>query len=222
MAGLPVLPNHQFSEVTEDNHAGVVWIVALLCLVYSMLTFVTRGAIKWTLLGMDDWALVAAQVAAIAQYCALFVSLHKGLGRTLSLLSDLQRQEFSRAAYGNAILVLLSLCLSKCSLIFLIRRVFTRDMKNFWFICNLFLGIVAVWGLAAIITVTAGCSSSHYVPPTGPGMCPGYLTRWKFVVAFDVATEVIFVVLPIYLLWNLQMAFKLKLRVFLAFAFRIP
>jgi hypothetical protein len=113
-------------------------------------------------------------------------------------------------------------------------------MKNFWFICNFFLGVNAVWGLASMIAVTAGCSSSHYLPPTEAAICPGYvstfssqlfyipalitlqLIRWKFVVAFDVATEVIFIILPIYLLWNLQMSFNLKLRVFIAFAFRIP
>lgn len=56
------MAGHAFSEVTDNNHAGVTWIIALLCLVYSVLTYVTRGFIKWNMLGWDDAAITVAQV----------------------------------------------------------------------------------------------------------------------------------------------------------------
>ena len=52
-----------FSEVTENSHAGIIWIIALLGLSYSVLTFFTRALIKWHMLGPDDYILVAAQVS---------------------------------------------------------------------------------------------------------------------------------------------------------------
>jgi hypothetical protein len=61
-----------FSEVTENNHAGVVWTIALLCLVYSVLTYITRGFIKWNLLGWDDWAITGAQVRPAFLLCFRF------------------------------------------------------------------------------------------------------------------------------------------------------
>ncbi|OCK78851.1 hypothetical protein K432DRAFT_383549 [Lepidopterella palustris CBS 459.81] len=216
------LPPNQFSEVTDDNHAGTIWIVAILCLIYSVLTFITRGFIKWKMIGIDDYVLIAAQVVAFAQYGSLFSSLHNGLGRTVEQLPNNMREKVSEGAMGTEILLLLSLCLSKASVVFLIRRVFTRDMKRFWRICNILLGCIAVWGLASILVVTVGCSTTHYLPPTQGATCSGYLTRWEIVIALDVATELIFVFLPIYLVWDLQMAFDLKARVFIAFLFRLP
>ena len=53
-----------FSEVSKNNHAGVIWIISLLCMVYTVLTFFTRGFIKWHMLGPDDYVLVAAQVSS--------------------------------------------------------------------------------------------------------------------------------------------------------------
>lgn len=115
-------------------------------------------------------------------------------------------------------------------------------MRNFWIICTVVLGFVACWGLASIITVSAGCSVTNLVPLEDASQCPGYVrasfgrkntslmveltslqvARWKAVVALDVATELLFVLLPIYLIWGIQMSNNLKFRVVLAFSFRIP
>jgi hypothetical protein len=216
------MTGNAFSEVTDSNHAGVTWIIALLCLVYSVLTYITRGFIKWHMLGWDDLAITIAQVLAIAQYVALFVSLKNGLGRTSEMLTGASRALVSKTAFASQLLTIMSLCLSKCSIILLIRRVFTRDLAQFWLICNMLLAFSVAWAVASIILVTVGCSSSTYIPPRGDDSCVGLAVRWDVVVALDVFTEFVMIVLPIYFLWSLQMSMNLKARVVIAFAFRLP
>ncbi|KAJ9669586.1 hypothetical protein H2201_000453 [Coniosporium apollinis] len=202
--GLPVLDGERFSTITPDDHGGIIYITVFLALTYSILTLGARVGIKWNMLGDDDWAMGAAQVVALGQYISVLVALSHGLGKSTSIVSSEQYAVVSKATYTSQILIIAALALAKCSVILLIRRVFTRDMKNFWMICTILLGFIGVWALASIIT------------------CPGYAARWKAVVALDVATELLFVILPIYLVWGLQMSRNLKLRVVLAFAFRIP
>lgn len=63
MPALDMMMENRFSQVTENDHAGIIWVVALLALVYSVLTLVTRSVIKWHMVGSDDFALIAAQVS---------------------------------------------------------------------------------------------------------------------------------------------------------------
>lgn len=46
-------------------------------------------------------------------------------------------------------------------------------------------------------------------------------TTWVAVAAFDAATEVLLVVLPILVVWPLQLSFDLKIQVVVAFSFRL-
>ncbi|ORY19017.1 hypothetical protein BCR34DRAFT_472648 [Clohesyomyces aquaticus] len=209
---------NRFSKVTENDHAGIIWVVSLLCLVYTVLTLVTRSVIKWHMVGSDDFALLAAQALALGQYGALFYSLRNGLGRTSEMLIPQSRI----SAFASEVLIVLALALSKCSVILLVRRVFSRDMKHFWTICNVILGFCCIWGVASAILVSAGCDASKYMPPQGNETCRGFAARWDIVVALDVFLELVMFVLPIYFLWGLQMAIDLKARVVLAFAFRLP
>ncbi|KAF2473847.1 uncharacterized protein BDR25DRAFT_256791 [Lindgomyces ingoldianus] len=217
-----MMVGNTFSEITENNHAGVIWVISLLCMIYSVLTLFARGVIKWHMVGPDDVALVAAQVLAFGQYGALFGSLHYGLGRTSEMLNVKSRVLVSNTAFTSEILLLLSLALSKCSIIFLVRRVFTRDMKHFWLICNIALAFVCTWGITSVVLVSVGCNVSKYVPPNGNETCEGFATRWNIVIALDVISELVMFILPICFLWTLQMTLDLKARVVIAFAFRLP
>jgi len=58
------MTGYKFSQVTDDDQSGIIWVVSLLFLIYTLLTFITRGCIKWNLWGWDDWAVTVAQVRA--------------------------------------------------------------------------------------------------------------------------------------------------------------
>lgn len=46
--------------------------------------------------------------------------------------------------------------------------------------------------------------------------------RWQVITAFDIIVEVALIVMSVGLVWNLQMAVKLKCKVIAAFALRLP
>lgn len=53
---------HRWARITPNDHSGAVYIVTFIGFTYSSLTFLTRLLIKWHVLGLDDLAMLAAQV----------------------------------------------------------------------------------------------------------------------------------------------------------------
>lgn len=51
-----------FSAISSEDHAGYVWIVTILGAVYSCMTVLVRGRIKWGLFGLDDYLIGLATV----------------------------------------------------------------------------------------------------------------------------------------------------------------
>jgi hypothetical protein len=52
----------RFALVTENEHAGYLWITSILSLIYASLILVVRLHIKWNLYGADDALATAATV----------------------------------------------------------------------------------------------------------------------------------------------------------------
>ncbi|ORY16827.1 hypothetical protein BCR34DRAFT_475937 [Clohesyomyces aquaticus] len=215
-------PSHRFSTITPNDHGGVIYIAAFLGFTYSSMAFLTRTTIKWRVFGFDDWATLVAQVATTVQFIFLLVALKAGLGRNLGLLTDDQYSRVASAQYGNQILLYLSLGLSKCAAVLLIQRLFTRDARRFWMICNIVTGVMVVWTIVAALTVSAGCSPKSTLTAFQDQICSGLLPRYQLVVITDALTDVLLVLVPAYLVWQLQMKNTLKLQVISAFAIRLP
>lgn len=83
------------------------------------------------------------------------------------------------------------------------------------------IGAAGIWGLSSILLLTIQCS------PAGPfadlaAQCNGLYARWKYVCALDILTEASIFAMSIYLVANLQMNFRMKATVVLAFAIRLP
>ena len=70
--------------------------------------------------------------------------------------------------------------------------------------------------------VSIGCSPESIAPVSPTETCPTIVTRYKIVVVTDAITDVILVVIPGYLCWQLQMSIVLKVQVLAVFAFRLP
>lgn len=51
-----------FSPVAFNDHAGKLWIVTILSLIYSSLAVMARAYIKYKMLGLDDILLALATV----------------------------------------------------------------------------------------------------------------------------------------------------------------
>lgn len=106
-----------FSPITPEDHAGYLWIITILGIIYTTFIAAVRVYVKLRLVGLDDFllgiatvsvrvaqsnklyikkvpteSLVLVQVFHIAESVAVFCGLSKGLGRSQALTSqdDLQ------------------------------------------------------------------------------------------------------------------------------------
>jgi len=62
MSDIPPATGFRFAVVTDNDHRGVIWVVSILCLIYTIMIFVIRTEAKRQNFGMDDWLATAATV----------------------------------------------------------------------------------------------------------------------------------------------------------------
>ncbi|CAO2653631.1 Nn.00g030420.m01.CDS01 [Neocucurbitaria sp. VM-36] len=222
MADSSLETGYRWASITPDDHSGILYIVTFLAFTYSGLTFIARCFIKWRVLGLDDAAMLLAQIASIVQFSLLLVSLSAGLGKTFGLLSLDDYTTMASAQFGNQIALYISLGLSKIATILLTQRLFTRDMRTAWKICNVVTGCVVIWTVLAAFLVSVGCSPESMAPKTQSQTCPSIIARYQFLVVTDAITDIILVIIPAYLCWQLQMSVLIKLQVLAVFSFRLP
>lgn len=58
----------RWTIVTPTDRSGVLYIVMVLGFIYTNLVLVTRVVIKWRILGLDDGAMLIAQVSSSLLY----------------------------------------------------------------------------------------------------------------------------------------------------------
>lgn len=162
-------PTYTFSPVTATDRAGLVWVAAILSLMFTILTLATRFQIKFHTLGPDDWLIAAATVFGLGQYIAIYVGLSEGVGQSSALLNRGYARHLGRAVLASEVIFLLAVALSKLSVVFFMKRLFTRDHKAAWWCCNVALIATCVWGVAAPLGVSIGCGPSHIL--YGPHRC---------------------------------------------------
>ena len=54
---------YYFTQVTEFDHAGVLWIVGVLCLLYPIISAFVRLSVRAPRYGIDDYVLVGSTVS---------------------------------------------------------------------------------------------------------------------------------------------------------------
>ena len=150
---------YSFSPVTATDRAGVVWVAAILSLMFTIITLATRFQIKFHTLGKDDWLIAAATVVAVGQCIAIYVGLEQGLGQSTLLLSQSHAAQLAHAVLASEIMFILAMMLSKLSVVFFIKRLFTQEHRTAWLCCNAAVLLTAAWGLASVLGVSIGCGS---------------------------------------------------------------
>ncbi|KIX01115.1 uncharacterized protein Z518_10181 [Rhinocladiella mackenziei CBS 650.93] len=225
-----VLDENRFSPITPDDHAGSVWIAALLCLVYSVITLALRGHLRWKMYGVDDYLAFAATTIQVGEVVAVIIGLDHGLGKTQDLLRESELEMASKAAFAGQILFILSAAAAKASTLCLMMRLFnlsgpkaqshTRSQILYW-TCLAILAAMALWGILSVVALSLNCSVAYFIR-VDDAQCSHQFLRWQLITAFDVATECILVLISTFNVLPVQLAFALKLQVILAFAFRLP
>jgi hypothetical protein len=123
---------------------------------------------------------------------------------------------------GGQVIIYISLGFSKLASILLVRRLFIRDMKNAWAVCNVITVTIAMWTFVSAVLVSAGCASDSLSPKKASDICHGIETRYMLVIITDGMTDLILAFVPAYLCRKLQMNIVFKLQVLGVFALRLP
>lgn len=71
---------YYFAQLTTTNLSGVVWVVAIISLTYTVLCSCVRFYLRRGIYGLDDGALLVAMLACIVQHIFIFIALRHGLG----------------------------------------------------------------------------------------------------------------------------------------------
>lgn len=123
---------------------------------------------------------------------------------------------------GSQITVYITLGFSKLASILLVRRLFIRDMKSAWAICNIITILVIVWTIVSAMLISVGCKLDSLSPKNPSDICSGLQARYLFVVITDAMTDLVLSFIPTYLCRHLQMDMNFKLQVLGIFALRLP
>lgn len=57
-----------FSPIKPDDHAGQLWILTTLAIIYTGTSLIVRGSIKWNLFWLDDYLVAIATVSLASTY----------------------------------------------------------------------------------------------------------------------------------------------------------
>lgn len=128
-----------------------------------------------------------------------------------------------QASLAAVVTFVLSLYFSKVSVVAFLVRI-TGHRRDVW-IYRICLAVVSALGLASVFVVTTGWpldSNNYWASSSTADACSTQTTRWSVFTAFDIITELLLLVLPLYMAWDLQMPLRRKFAVVGAFYLRLP
>lgn len=143
---------------------------AILSLMFTIITLATRFQIKAHSLGKDDWLIAGSTIVAVAQYIAIFVGLNRGVGRSSTLLTESYARELGQSVLASEVLFILSLMLSKLSIVVFMKRLLSRDHSAAWIACNAAIALTIAWGVGSALGISVECGPRRIL--YGPERCP--------------------------------------------------
>ncbi|GKZ33080.1 hypothetical protein AbraIFM66950_002858, partial [Aspergillus brasiliensis] len=117
------------------------------------------------------------------------------------------------------ILYLITVYISKCCVCGIYLRLTPQKCHNRASLAT--LALCTAWVIPAVFVIVVNCELNRPWKGSG-GQCMNLPKRWQFIVALDIATELIIFGLAVFLLWGLFMPLKRKLTIGFAFLFRLP
>ncbi|KAF3016616.1 hypothetical protein E8E15_004089 [Penicillium rubens] len=211
-----------FETIDDKHHAGIVIIVAAICLVISLVCLLIRVYVRVFLnppWGSDDIILLGATIAAIAESIIIFHAAGIGFGTDISLLTEKAVNRIQDSLLGADILYLLTLYLSKCCIIAIYLRLTPRRRHKSILWATFGLSTVGI--IVSVLLIAVDCEGNK--PLVVPGeQCHNLFPRWQAITALDISTEILLFTFCIALVWGLQMHISHKIVIMVSFAARLP
>ncbi|KAF7532291.1 hypothetical protein G7054_g8113 [Neopestalotiopsis clavispora] len=179
----------------------------------------TKSKLSW-----DDWTILFALVACIATAILIIIGVASGgMGQHLKMTADgkpIYDHEyviFQKVNYGIDLAQLLALGPTKASVLLLYRRIFGIASRRFQYISMTLLIIVIMWTIAFFLTNALQYTPVYSMWSQIPSQAhPTFKQSTKMFLAqsyADVALDVLIIILPIPLIWDLQINLRRKLQI---------
>ncbi|KAJ6437098.1 restless-like transposase [Purpureocillium lavendulum] len=214
-------PTSQNMAVTPQDHGAFIVVAAIVGVIWTALVYGIRLYIRLNIngpFGLDDAAASFATVMGILQSAVTLVAVRNGLGKSQDLLSADELDAALKFNYAAGLLYIVAICGSKCAMFLLISRLTRQSQHMSLVISHGATCFTAVWALTSLFIMAFQCSLPDPWNITGHGGCRSLFTRWAVIETFSILIEVSISAMAVALVWNLIMAFKVKVAVVCAFS----
>lgn len=169
--------------------------------------------------GLDDLLIGLALMSGLVLYAMIFIEIRNGLGKPEETLSQNVIEEHLRVLWISIAFYNLSLILSKLSALSLFLRIFrSRKFVIFTYSFMAVLSVAGFWMVLSSIFFCRPISKFWNVNyPEDKGYCLPKQATWYFNAAFQIASDVVILIMPMPLLWKLHLPWRQKSGIMLVF-----
>ncbi|KAI1268034.1 hypothetical protein F5Y18DRAFT_277060 [Xylariaceae sp. FL1019] len=193
-----------FGVITNTDHGSYVVIVTWILGSISILFVAIRAALvthRTRRFGLDNAPIIGGLVFCIGQSIAATLCVSYGLGRHLDTLSTDDIHSYYKAALAVSILSAVVFVLSKLSILVLIASITPSEITTA--AVNYSSGFILLWGIANILSVSLRCAP-HIPAMFEQQSCVDEKALFYSHDVINITTEVILLILPLTIVWGLQ------------------
>ncbi|KAI8630810.1 hypothetical protein F5Y19DRAFT_483459 [Xylariaceae sp. FL1651] len=210
------------NESSTNNESTVFQILLWFLFVVAILSVCARLGTKYAMtrkLSWDDWLILGAQAAYLAQCILISLGASQGLGKPVSSLSEGAIDGFLKAEYASIIFQLITLALIKWSISAFIQQLSPSliHQRLDWVLRI----VVGLWLLSAALISLFQCALPTPWDYVHGLRCLDKRAWWTYVAVVNIATEFFIVALYFLIIGNLQMSLARKAAVLLIFSTRL-
>ncbi|RMZ79728.1 hypothetical protein DV738_g3257, partial [Chaetothyriales sp. CBS 135597] len=209
-------------QITADDHGGYTvvcgWI--MMCFfVISVLTRLLTKTVPVVTLGLDDIMSGLSMVFGIGQTVAIHIAATNGLGRHQNFLSAKSFRTYTISYYTANLLYFLAVGFAKISIVMIIMRLSPSHLVRQ--LCLGTLVLISSWALGEILAFAFQSPTpypwNYRQRPGGANVPALYYTA----AVGDMISDLIVILLPAYVIWQVQISARKRLVIIAVFATRI-
>ncbi|MCJ1246644.1 hypothetical protein MMC30_003853 [Trapelia coarctata] len=207
--------------VTPDNYAPVVNVITWFLLAVNVLWVFARLVTRLILsrsLGRDDAVIVVATTFAVALAVTVTFQTANGLGQHIFDQTPPQLTAFEKSTYAGDLLFVLSLMLSKVSILVFLKSL-TPVEAHVRYIYGLG-ALIVVWSVISLLAAAFQCSLPKVWATLSP-QCFNQRAFWTYFGISNIATELLLIILPIFIIAPINASISRKLLIISCFSARI-
>lgn len=186
-----------------------------------LLSVATRLGTKFTIihkLEADDGVACLAMLFSSAQTITLSTEIANGLGRHYDDLDVSEQLGFQKSSYASNILFIATIWLAKTAVALQVRQLTPVPWQ-----LHLTIGFaifLAIWGITAIFAASFQCGLPHPYQTIG-NHCFNQAVFWDYFGVTNITTDFVLILLPVSVLWDIQINKGRKMAILGCFASRL-